>query len=173
MGPFELMDLIGIDVNFAVARSFWDQSFGEPRWRPSPIHERMVASGRLGRKTGRGFYAYEPGEPHRQRDPDADGERPIFDEDELEQVAGPNGPAVLTRLGATIANEACFALGERVASAGDIDTAMRLGYNWPLGPLEWGERLGWSLTLGVLEQLRELQGEAYRPAPLLREFAGG
>ncbi len=65
MGPFELMDLIGIDVNFAVARSFWEQSFGEPRWRPSPIHERMVASGRLGRKTGRGFYAYEEGEPHR------------------------------------------------------------------------------------------------------------
>ena len=58
MGPFELMDLIGIDVNFAVARSFWEQSFGEPRWRPSPIHERMVASGRLGRKTGRGFYHY-------------------------------------------------------------------------------------------------------------------
>ena len=59
MGPFELMDLIGIDVNFAVARSFWEQSFGEPRWRPTPIHARMVASGRLGRKTGRGFYVYE------------------------------------------------------------------------------------------------------------------
>jgi 3-hydroxybutyryl-CoA dehydrogenase len=78
---------------------------------------------------------------------------------------------VLTRLGATIANEACFALGERVASADDINTAMRLGYNWPVGSLEWGERLGWSRALGVLEELRELQGEAYRPAPALREFA--
>jgi 3-hydroxybutyryl-CoA dehydrogenase len=173
MGPFELMDLIGIDVNFAVARSFWEQSFGEPRWRPAPIHERMVASGRLGRKTGRGFYAYETGEPHRPRDPDAEGERPIFDEDELETVAGANAPAVLTRLGSTIANEACFALGERVASAEDINTAMRLGYNWPIGSLEWGERLGWSRALGVLEELRELQGEAYRPAPLLRDLAGG
>jgi 3-hydroxybutyryl-CoA dehydrogenase len=171
MGPFELMDLIGIDVNFAVARSFWEQSFGEPRWRPSPIHERMVASGRLGRKTGRGFYAYEEGAPHRPRDPDVDGERPMFDEDELEQVAGPNAPEVLTRLGATIANEACFALGERVASADDINTAMRLGYNWPIGSLEWGERLGWSRALGVLDELRELQGEVYRPAPALREFA--
>jgi 3-hydroxybutyryl-CoA dehydrogenase len=56
MGPFELMDLIGIDVNFAVAKSFFEQSFGEPRWRPHPIHARMVAAGRLGRKTGRGFY---------------------------------------------------------------------------------------------------------------------
>jgi 3-hydroxybutyryl-CoA dehydrogenase len=171
MGPFELMDLIGIDVNFAVAKSFWEQSFGEPRWRPNPIHERMVASGRLGRKTGRGFYTYGKGEPHRPRDPDVDGERPIFDEDELEQVAGPNAPAVLARLGATIANEACFALGERVASAEDINTAMRLGYNWPIGSLEWGERLGWSRALGVLEELRELEGEAYRPASLLREAA--
>jgi 3-hydroxybutyryl-CoA dehydrogenase len=173
MGPFELMDLIGIDVNFAVARSFWEQSFGEPRWRPAPIHERMVASGRLGRKTGRGFYAYEAGEPHRPRDPDTEGDRPIIDEAELETVAGPNAPAVLTRLGSTIANEACFALGERVASAEDINTAMRLGYNWPIGSLEWGERLGWSRALGVLEELRELQGEAYRPAPLLRDLAGG
>ncbi|MFL5906906.1 MAG: 3-hydroxyacyl-CoA dehydrogenase NAD-binding domain-containing protein [Solirubrobacterales bacterium] len=171
MGPFELMDLIGIDVNFAVARSFWEQSFGEPRWRPSPIHERMVASGRLGRKTGRGFYTYAQGESHRPRDPDVEVERPIFDEDELERVAGPNGPAILTRLGSTIANEACFALGEGVASEDDVNTAMRLGYNWPIGPLEWGERLGWSRALGVLEELRELQGEAYRPAPVLRDRA--
>jgi 3-hydroxybutyryl-CoA dehydrogenase len=171
MGPFELMDLIGIDVNFAVARSFWEQSFGEPRWRPTPIHERMVASGRLGRKTGRGFYTYEKGTPHRPRDPEVDAQRPMFDEDELERVAGPNAVEVLTRLAATIANEACFALGERVASEEDINTAMRLGYNWPIGPLEWGERLGWSRALGVLEELRELQGEGYRPAPVLRDRA--
>ena len=171
MGPFELMDLIGIDVNFAVARSFWEQSFGEPRWRPNPIHERLVASGRLGRKTGRGFYFYEKDTPHRPRDPDVQGERPVFDEDELDELAGDNAAQVLTRLGATIANEACFALGERVASEDDINTAMRLGYNWPIGSLEWGERLGWSRALGVLEELRELQGEAYRPAPELRARA--
>jgi 3-hydroxybutyryl-CoA dehydrogenase len=171
MGPFELMDLIGLDVNFAVAKSFFEQSFGEPRWRPVPLHERMVASGRLGRKAGRGFYVYEPDTPHRPPDPDVAGERPIFDEDRLEELAGENAPWVLTRLGATIANEACFALGERVASAEDINTAMRLGYNWPLGSLEWGERLGWSRALGVLEELRELRGEAYRPAPALRELA--
>jgi 3-hydroxybutyryl-CoA dehydrogenase len=171
MGPFELMDLIGIDVNFAVARSFWEQSFGEPRWRPSPIHERMVASGRLGRKSGRGFYRYEKDTPHRPRDPDVEVERPILDEDEAERIAGENAPLVLTRLGSTIANEACFALGERVASADDINTAMRLGYNWPIGPLEWGERLGWSRALGVVAELRERLGEAYRPAPALRDFA--
>jgi 3-hydroxybutyryl-CoA dehydrogenase len=173
MGPFELMDLIGLDVNFAVAKSFWEQSFGEPRWRPTPIQERMVTSGRLGRKTGRGFYRYEKDTPHRTRDPDVNAVRPIFDDDELEAVAGPNAALVLTRLGATIANEACFALGERVATADDINIAMRLGYNWPIGPLEWGERLGWSRALGVLEELRERRGEAYRPAPLIRDLAGG
>jgi 3-hydroxybutyryl-CoA dehydrogenase len=171
MGPFELMDLIGLDVNFAVARSFWEQSYGEPRWRPTMIHRRMVESGRLGRKAGRGFYSYEEDELHRPVDPEVDAERPIFDDDELEALAGTNAPRVLTRLGATIANEACFALGENVASEEDINTAMRLGYNWPIGPLEWGDRLGWSRALGVLEELRDLRGEAYRSAPALRDRA--
>jgi 3-hydroxybutyryl-CoA dehydrogenase len=58
MGPFELMDLVGIDVGFEVAKSFTELSFGEPRWRPSPIQAQMVAAGRLGRKSGRGFYEY-------------------------------------------------------------------------------------------------------------------
>jgi 3-hydroxybutyryl-CoA dehydrogenase len=172
MGPFELMDLIGVDVNFAVARSFYEQSFGEPRWRPHPIQARMVAAGRLGRKIGRGFYSYE-GERHREPDPDVEAERPLFDDDELERVAGPLGPRILGRLGAQIANEACFALAEGVASAGDINTAMRLGFNWPLGPLEWGERLGWARAVGTLEELRETHGEAYLSAPLLRRLAFG
>ena len=172
MGPFELMDLIGIDVNFAVARSFYEQSFGEPRWRPHPIQARLVAAGRLGRKSGRGFYSYE-GERHREPDPELKADWPLLDEGEQERVAGPLGPPILERLGAQIANEACFALAERVASAEDIDTAMRLGFNWPLGPLEWGERLGWSRAVGTLEALRETHGEPYRPAPLLRRLAFG
>jgi 3-hydroxybutyryl-CoA dehydrogenase len=63
MGPFELMDLVGIDVGFEVAKSFAELSFGEPRWRPSPIQARMVAAGRLGRKTGRGYYDYAAERP--------------------------------------------------------------------------------------------------------------
>ncbi len=69
MGPFELMDLVGIDVGYEVARSFNEQSFGEPRWKPSMLQARMVAAGTLGRKTGRGWYSYEDG-PHRPDDED-------------------------------------------------------------------------------------------------------
>jgi 3-hydroxybutyryl-CoA dehydrogenase len=172
MGPFELMDLIGVDVNFAVARSFYEQSFGQPRWRPHPIQARMVAAGRLGRKTGRGFYTYE-GERHREPDPEVEAERPLIDYQDMEEIAGPLGPPILGRLGAQIANEACFALAEKVAFAEDINTAMRLGFNWPLGPLEWGERLGWARAVGTLEELRETHGEAYLPSPLLRQLAFG
>ena len=70
MGPFELMDLVGIDVGFEVAKSFTELSFGEPRWRPSPIQARMVAAGRLGRKSGRGYYEYGEGAGP-ARDPEA------------------------------------------------------------------------------------------------------
>jgi len=69
MGPFELMDLVGIDVGYEVARSFDEQSFGEPRWKPSPLQARMVAAGRLGRKTGRGWYDYSGEGRHRADDP--------------------------------------------------------------------------------------------------------
>lgn len=69
MGPFELMDLVGIDTGFEVAQSFTALSFGEPRWRPNPIQARMVVAGRLGRKAGRGYYDYGDG-PHRPDDPE-------------------------------------------------------------------------------------------------------
>jgi 3-hydroxybutyryl-CoA dehydrogenase len=70
MGPFELMDLVGIDVGFEVAKSFTELSFGEPRWRPSPIQARMVAAGRLGRKTGHGYYEYAQDGSYRPPDPE-------------------------------------------------------------------------------------------------------
>ena len=70
MGPFELMDLVGVDVGYEVAKSFTELSFGEPRWKPSPIQARMVAAGRLGRKTGRGYYDYTGEGPYRPEEPE-------------------------------------------------------------------------------------------------------
>lgn len=86
MGPFELMDLVGVDVGFDVAKSFHELSFGEPRWRPSPLSARMVAAGRTGRKSGRGFYDYRDG-PHRPDDP---AEPP-----RAELPSAPGGPVVV------------------------------------------------------------------------------
>ena len=208
MGPFELMDLVGLDVGLAVSRSFYEQSFGEPRWRPSPLVARRVAAGHLGRKAGRGWYAYPPGRP-----PDPDPAPAIGDLEELreraaeagheltgvsllpplgrlievtEDVAEPVerflaslglhvervGDFVLPRIVAQLVNEACFALGEGVASAADIDAGMELGLNHPRGPLAWGDLIG---PRGVLEILTALQDEyrddRWRPAPALLRAA--
>ena len=169
MGPFELIDLIGLDVNLSVARSFYAQG-GEPeRWRPSPIQEELVAEGRLGRKSGRGFYEYGEGS-RRDPDPDLGIEAPTLDPGALARI-DPSGPRILPRLLAQIANEAAFALEEEVGSPADMDTAMRLGFNWPLGPLELADLIGAAPALSLLEELERSHGEAYRPAPLLRAAA--
>jgi 3-hydroxybutyryl-CoA dehydrogenase len=153
MGPFALMDLVGLDVGLAVAKSFYEQSFGEPRWRPSPLVARLVAAGKLGRKSGRGWYEYPPGPPRA-----APGEPP----DDLA------GEPVLERIVVQLVNEACFALGEGVGSAADIDAGMVLGLNHPRGPLEWGDAIGVGRVLAVLQRLQAEYGEErYRPAPFL------
>jgi 3-hydroxybutyryl-CoA dehydrogenase len=165
MGPFELIDLIGLDVNLSVARSFYRQG-GEPeRWRPSAIQARMVEEGKLGRKSGRGFYEYGEG-PHRPPDPSLGIEAPTLDPAELARI-DPAAEAILPRLFAQIANEAAFALEEEVGSPADMDTAMRLGFNWPRGPLELTELIGAERAVALLEQLRGERGEAYAPAPRL------
>ena len=171
MGPFELMDLVGTDVGFEVSKSFWEQSFHEPRWQPSPIQAKMVAAGRLGRKSGRGYYDYSSG-PHRPEDPDHDPPPANVAEwsgsdaialDRATQVAA------LERIVCQLVNEAAFALGREIGSAEDIDTAMRLGFNWPRGPLAWGDAIGAEGVLSVLDRIRSETGEErYRAAPLLR-----
>ena len=216
MGPFELMDLVGVDVNFEVAKSFWEQGSHEPRWQPHPIQPRMVAEGRLGRKAGRGYYDYSHG-PHRPDDPKPADRDPSFSRnDELEDsvhfLAFPSledtalvelarAPAttpaeadaaetyfrsmgkqvewvgdvpglVLGRIVCQIVNEAHFAVGEDVATAEDVDVAMRLGFNWPRGPFEWAEAIGPDRVVRVLDALRrELGADRYRVAPLLRRAA--
>jgi 3-hydroxybutyryl-CoA dehydrogenase len=161
MGPFELMDLVGIDTGFEISKSFYEQSFNEPRWRPSLIAARYVAAGRYGRKSGRGYYDYSS-DPHRPPDPDP----PEGDADAKAQPA-PGG--VLERIVCQVINECAFALGEGVGSAQDIDTGMVLGLNYPRGPLAWADEMGLDHVLAVLDGLWEqYREERYRAAPELR-----
>ena len=150
MGPFELMDLIGIDVNLSVARSFYAQR-PIARWSPHPIQERLVAEGRLGRKTGRGFYEYAEGS---KIEPATTGLEPQLSRQVLERVVS------------ALVNEASFAAGEGVATPDDIDTAMKLGLNHPRGPFEWKRELGSERVVAILAGLRQATGdERYDVAP--------
>jgi 3-hydroxybutyryl-CoA dehydrogenase len=165
MGPFALMDLIGIDVNLAAARGLFEASGRPPRFRPSPIQEELVAAGRLGRKTGEGFYRYEDG---RGVGPaarfagraDASGRRP----------AHLDGASLAERVILAIVNEAYRAFGDEVATADDIDRAMRLGANHPFGPFAWAERAGLHEVVVMLDALSDEDADTFRPAlPLLRQ----
>ena len=178
MGPFELMDLVGIDINLAAAMGIFERarSAGDPlaeRFRPSPIQERLVAAGRLGRKTGDGFYRYGP-------DGQAIGpaseltSRPPAHPTTFEPILPPplesaSSPAtaIAERITLAIVNEAYRALGEEVATVPDIDLALRLGAGHPVGPFERADSLGG--PAGVLDGLRRYapDGPRFEPAPAL------
>lgn len=169
MGPFELLDLIGLDVNLEIAHSFFMQGGEVERWRPSPIQEKLVAEGRLGRKSGRGYHLYGAGH-ERELDPELGILAPTLDPEKLARV-DPQAEEVLGRLFAQIANEAAFAREEDIASPEDMEIAMQLGFNWPRGPLGIAKLIGPGRALAILEELRAEKGEAYLPAPLLRAEA--
>ena len=163
MGPFELIDAIGADVNLAVSISIWEASFGDPRYRPHPLQRLLVDAGRLGRKSGGGFYDH----------PDGGEPRPWGG-----LAAPPTGltsleaGAIEARILAAIVNEAASAVAEGVATPEAIDTAMRLGTNYPHGPLAWGERLGLASVVGTLDALHAAVPDGrYRVTPLLRSLA--
>jgi 3-hydroxybutyryl-CoA dehydrogenase len=154
MGPFELMDFIGNDINFAVTSSVYAGMFHDPRYKPSLTQQRMVDAGFLGRKSGRGYYTYGP---------DAAAPAPSKD---------PNtGLLIFERVLAMLINEAVDAVHLRVASPEAIDLAMTKGVNYPKGLLAWANDLGLARVLGWLERLQAEYGEdRYRPSPLLRRM---
>jgi 3-hydroxybutyryl-CoA dehydrogenase len=163
MGPFELVDTIGSDVNLAVSQSTYEAFRHEPRYRPHPVQQTVVDAGRLGRKAGVGFYDYG-----------ADGARGAPWADLPQPPSGPHlaGDRISARILAALVNEAASAAADRVASPEAIDTAMRLGANYPAGPLEWGERIGLAGIVATLDALNtEFPDGRYRVVPMLRDLA--
>jgi 3-hydroxybutyryl-CoA dehydrogenase len=151
MGPFELMDLIGHDVNFAVTSSVFQALFFDSRFTPSITQQRLVESGRLGRKTGRGFYDYRDGAVK----PTPTTDRAL-------------GQRIVDRILVMLINGAVDAVHWRVASPADIDLAVTKGVNYPKGLLVWGAELGMDRVLAGLRALRDEYGEErYRPSVLL------
>ncbi len=163
MGPFELTDLIGQDVNTATSRSVWEQ-LGKPALlKPSVLQESLVAQGHLGRKTKRGVYDYSGASPLVSlRTPSRD----VPWNDALRSavrdfVAGASEADfhddvqayVLARILVAIIAQAHHALDRGVASAEDIDTAMKFGVNYPKGPFEWTEQIGPRKVVALLEAL--------------------
>lgn len=155
MGPFELMDFIGNDINFAVTRSIFEATYFDPRYKPSVTQQRLFEAGLFGRKSGRGYYDYTPGATA----PEATQDRVL-------------ARTIVDRILAMLINEAADAVLFRIASATDVDIAMTKGVNYPKGLLAWAEELGIATVLARLESLQSEYGEdRYRPSALLRRMA--
>ena len=154
MGPFELMDFIGNDINYEVTATVFKEFFFDPRYKPSFTQKRMVEANRLGRKTGMGYYNY--------------GEDAVnLDADRNDGL----GSYILKRILAMLVNEAADALYLHVATKEDIDLAMTKGVNYPKGLLAWADEIGIETCLNALEELQSEYGEdRYRPSPILRKM---
>ena len=154
MGPFELTDYIGHDVNYVVTKTVFKEFFYDPRYKPSFTQKRLVEAGRLGRKSGQGFYDYSPGSVN---------PKPNTDE--------ALGTKIVNRISAMLINEAIDALFLNIASAKDIDLAMTKGVNYPKGLLAWADEKGLDVVLTQLEELyKNYCEDRYRPSPLLRKM---
>ncbi len=152
MGPFELMDYIGNDINYTVTETVFTAFYFDSRYKPSFTQKRMMEAGYLGRKSGRGYYNYA------NKIPRANEDRVL-------------GKKILWRILAMLINEAADALFLNIATKEDIDLAMTKGVNYPKGLLAWADEIG---VDNVLQQLEDLQAEysedRYRPSPLLKRM---
>ncbi len=151
MGPFELMDYIGNDINYTATKAVYDGTNHDPRYKPSPTQKKMMDEGLLGRKSGEGYFDYSESavNPEPQKN------------EEL-------GKKIFSRILAMLINAAADALNTSIATRDDIDTAMTTGVNYPKGLLKWADEIG---IENVLKQLRGLQSNSndsrYQPSPLL------
>jgi 3-hydroxybutyryl-CoA dehydrogenase len=162
MGPFELTDLIGQDVNLATTESVWQQLGRSSRLAPSRAQQHLVKEHHLGRKTGRGAYVHDGHDPRPAITPEkrelkmsarlrAAVER--FVEGATDQIGHPLEKYIFARILVAIINEAGWALADGVADQRNIDTAMTLGVSYPHGPFEWAEQIGLAACGELLEAL--------------------
>lgn len=158
MGPFELMDLIGVDVNFSVTQTVYKDYFYDPKYKPSLLQQRMSEAKLHGRKTGKGFYDYSE---EKRQGPGADSQ------EKNEKL----NEEIFMRIISMLINEAVEAKRLKIASDEDIELAMQKGVNYPKGLLAWGKEIGFSKISETLQNLyEEYQEERYRQSPLLRKM---
>jgi 3-hydroxybutyryl-CoA dehydrogenase len=154
MGPFELMDLIGVDVNFSVTKTVYNEYFYDPKYKPSLLQQRMSEAKLHGRKTGKGFYDYSE-----------DAVKPVAQKDEALYQQ------IFLRIISMLINEAVEAKRLGVANDEDLELAMQKGVNYPKGLLAWGKEIGYAKISETLQSLyEEYQEERYRQSPLLRKM---
>lgn len=154
MGPFELMDLIGVEVNFAVTTTVYKDYFFDAKYKPSLLQQRMSEAKLYGRKTGKGFYDY--GE--NAQNPEPVKNPALYD-------------YIFHRIISMLINEAVEAKRLKIASDEDIELAMQKGVNYPKGLLSWGKEITYEKISDTLQNLyEEYQEERYRQSPLLRKL---
>ena len=155
MGPFELMDFIGNDVNYAVTETVWTQFFFEPRFKPSLTQKRLFEAKMFGKKSGKGYYNYAEGA--------------VMPEPKKDETLGNE---IFFRVICMLINEAADSLYLNIASREDLDTAMTKGVNYPKGLLKWADEIGIKPVAEKLQSLYEEYGEdRYRPCVLLKRMA--
>ena len=154
MGPFELMDFIGNDVNYKVTETVWTQLFFDDRYKPSLTQKRLFEAGYWGKKKGQGYYKYT--ENTVQTEPKKDKKL---------------GEEIFFRILVMLINEAIDALYYKIASREDLELAMTKGVNYPKGLIKWGEEIGLQKVLSKLEELQSYYSEdRYRPSVLLKQM---
>ena len=154
MGPFELMDFIGNDVNYTVTETVWKAFYNDPRYKPALTQKKLSEAGYHGRKAGRGYYDYSEGAV--KPEPNKDLEL---------------GKIVSFRVVIMLVNEAADTLFLRIASKEDIETAMTKGVNYPKGLLAWADEMGIQNIVDSIDALyEEYREDRYRCCPLLRKM---